>query len=142
MRVVRHARWLGRVPALPQFFDALTQMVVALTDRPRLRAMREIEQEVVEWNKVTCGIHRFGGVEFRIDGREFAHLHSCGLLDAIVGRTHAQEWVAQGKAIPHHVFGESKWVSYWVRTEDDVAGAQELLKYARDLTRNNSRGKL
>jgi hypothetical protein len=40
----------------------------------------------------------------------------------------ARELVAAGRAEVHHVFGESAWVSYWVRGEEDVAGGVELVR--------------
>ncbi len=131
-RAVRHARWLGRVPVLPQFADALAQVAVALTDPARLRAMRTVERTVAAWPGVTCGLHRFGGVEFRVAGREIAHLHGCGLLDVRLGRDQARQCVAAGRAEPHHVFGDSVWVSHWVRTGNDIPSAVELLALARD----------
>ena len=130
-QVVSRARWLGRVPLLPLFADALAQAAVAITDPGRLRAMRRVERQAAGWNGVTSGWHRFGGVEFRADSREFAHLHGCGLLDARVGRENARALVTAGHAEPHHVFGDSVWVSFWVRTEADIPGALEILKLAR-----------
>lgn len=79
--LVRHARWMARVPMLPSFADVLAQAAMAVGDPGRHRAMRAVEWEVSPWEGVGCGPHRFGGVEFRSGRREFAHLHGCGLLD-------------------------------------------------------------
>lgn len=128
---VRRARWLGRLPVLPHFADALCQAAVAVTDPERLRAMRAVERQAANWAGVKCGLHRFGGVEFRAEGRDFAHLHGCGLLDARVGRDRARTCIAAGQAESHHVFGDSVWVSFWVRGARDVAGALTMLQLAR-----------
>ena len=129
--MVRRARWLGRLPGLPQFADAFCQAAVAVTDPGRLRAMRAVERQAAHWSGVTCGLHRFGGVEFRADGREFAHLHGCGLLDGRVGRDQARTCIAAGQAEPHHVFGDSAWVSFWVRGAREVPGALKILQLAQ-----------
>ena len=55
-RAVRHARWIGRVPVLPQFADALAQAAMALTDPARLRAMRTVERTAAAWTGVTSGL--------------------------------------------------------------------------------------
>ncbi|WP_337863801.1 luciferase family protein [Nitrososphaera sp.] len=34
-----------------------------------------VEKEVMSWPGVTCGPHRFGGTEFRVNGREMGHMH-------------------------------------------------------------------
>ncbi|MDB6173372.1 MAG: hypothetical protein JWL59_2683 [Chthoniobacteraceae bacterium] len=128
--VVRHAHWLARVPLLPQFFDAVLLTWTALWDRERLRAMELIEEAALEIPRVALCIHRFGGTGFAINGREFAHIHGNGLLDVFTGKTIARKLVAQGLAIPHHVFGDSAWASYWVRSAADVPDAIALLQTA------------
>ncbi len=130
--LVRHGRWLGRLPLLPWFADALFQTAVAIADPGRLRAMRAVERAAAAWPGVEFGWHRHGGVSCLADGREFAHLHGCGLLDVWLGRDIALKCIAEGRADPHHVFGESGWVSVWVRDAGAVAGAVELLRIAME----------
>ena len=129
---VRRFRWLRHVPFLPFVVDALFQLAVAAGDPGKLRAMRAIEVRVSSWKGVATGWHRYGGVAFKSGGDEFAHLHGCGLLDVWLGRDRALACIARGEAGPHHVFGESGWVSRWVRHETDVAGAVALLRAARE----------
>jgi hypothetical protein len=131
-RGVRHGRFLGRIPLLPAFVDALFRLAVALGDPARHRAMSAIEKAVGAAPGTSTGSHRFGGVSFRRGGREFAHLHGCGLLDVWLGRETALACIAEGLAEPHHVFGESGWASRWVRGDADVAGALELARRARE----------
>lgn len=73
-------------------------------------------------------MHRFGGVEFVIAGRELGHLHGNGLLDVRVGHESARELIRTGRVEPHHVLGESAWISFWVQSIEDVPGAMDLLR--------------
>lgn len=128
--VVRHARWLEKVPGFPLLADTLSRVLVAVCDSGRHRALLALEQEVLSWPEVTTALHSFGGVEFRRHGRELGHFHGCGLLDVHLDRDRARDAVAAGRAVPHHVLGSSAWVSRWVRGADDVPGALALLREA------------
>ncbi len=126
--VVRYGRWLGRVPLLPQFFDALLLMGTALTNRGKLRAIELLEKRAVELFHATLSVHRFGGVGFSAGGRELGHVHGNGLFDAFVGRANRDAVIAAGMALPHHVFPRSGWVSFWIERESDIERAVELLQ--------------
>jgi hypothetical protein len=126
--VVRHFRWLARVPGLPQFFDALLVAVTWLSRRPRLSAMEKLEAEALCRPGVRLKTHRFGGIEFVDEtGRELGHLHGNGLLDVPVGNEAAASLLARGRVRPHHVFPRSKWVSFQIESEADVPFALELI---------------
>jgi hypothetical protein len=129
--VVRHLRWAARVPGLPQLFDALLVVGTLLFRRPRLAAMELLELEVLKMPGVQLKAHRFGGIEFvREEGRELGHVHGNGLLDVAVGRMAASPLLAEGRVRPHHVFPDSKWVSFQITSEADVPFAIQLLKMA------------
>lgn len=104
-----------------------------------------IRREVSGWPGVSVGLHRFGGFEFRVRGREIGHLHGEGfpvLADLPFPRKVREELVAAGKAREHHVLPQTGWVSYRVRGEEDVEGALELfrLNYGRILSRGERSG--
>jgi len=128
--VVRHLRWLARVPFAPQFFDALLLAWTALFHRKRLHAIESLEAGALQLPGVGRTTHRFGGIGFERDGREFAHVHGNGLLDILLTRERASELVAAGQAEPHHVFGPSAWISLWLRTPDDCGPALLLMQEA------------
>lgn len=130
--VVGVARPLRHLPLLPHLADAGFRLAVAVADRPRHRAVQLLEETVASWPGVRTGWHRFGGVDFLLDGRELGHVHGCGLLDVRLGRAAAALWIARGVAEPHHIFGTSGWVSRWVRTGSDLPDALRLLKAAAD----------
>jgi hypothetical protein len=128
--VVRRLRWLAHVPLLPHFFDAMLLAWTASFNRPRLRALEALLASIEPMPDVRLTTHRFGGTGFLFCGREVAHVHSNGLLDAHVGRQAADQLIACGKAEPHHVFGRSAWISFWLRSPADIAPALKLLENA------------
>ena len=87
-----------------------------------------IVSEVIGWPGVEERAHRFGGVEFRVNGHEIGHLHGDRLADLPFPVRMRKELVASGRARVHHVMPESGWVSYLIRGEEDVAGALELFR--------------
>jgi hypothetical protein len=125
-------KWLARIPGAPQVFDALLLGYTGLFQRARLRAISEIEAEVRRWPGMRTGVHRLGGIGFFFQGKESSHIHGNGLLDCFVGRTNREALVRDGRALPHHIFPRSGWISFWVRDENDVAPALELIRMAAE----------
>lgn len=96
----------------------------------RLRAMSAIEAEVRRWPGMRTGVHRLGGIGFFLDGKESSHIHGNGLLDCFVGRTNRDALVRARRALPHHIFPRSGWISFWITGGDDVVPALELIQIA------------
>ncbi len=128
--VVRHLRWLARVPGLPHWFDALLVAWTAVAHRPRLAAMEAVEAGALRLAGATLGVHRLGGIGFLVDGAEIGHLHGNGLLDVHLTRERAAELIASGRTQPHHVMPGSGWVSFQLAGSDDAACAIALLDEA------------
>ena len=129
--VVKKLRWLARIPVLPQLFDAGLMVATMLFDRPRLRAMEKFENAIRRNYPIQRRPHRFGGIGFFIGTTEIGHLHGNGLLDLFVGRSFRAEQVRRGRALPHHVFPESGWISFWLESPADIGQALELFETAR-----------
>src|SRR4051812_27312330 len=127
---VRRLKWLGRIPGLPQLFDAMLFAVTGVFRPRRLRAISKIEAAVAQWPEMRRSVHRFGGIGFFIHAAECGHIHGNGLLDCFVGREQRDTLVAGGRALPHHVFPQSGWISFWIEDERDVATALELIEIA------------
>jgi luciferase-like monooxygenase len=87
---------------------------------------------VSTWPGVSVHPHRFGGVEFRLGRRELGHLHPNGLADLPFPVAVRERLVAEGRAEPHHVLPASGWVSFRIRSEDDVARALDLFRLNYD----------
>ena len=125
--VVRRLRWLARVPLAPHIFDALLLAWTAMFRREQFAALETLEIQALQIPGVRRCRHRFGGIGFVRGKCEFAHLHGNGLLDVHLTREYAQSTVAVGVGCPHHVFGPSAWVSFWVRSKADLPNAIRLL---------------
>ena len=98
-----------------------------------------IESEVSHWPGVTAGEHRFGGREFRVNGREIGHLHGDRLADILFPVRIRQELVAAGKASPHHVLPDTGWVSYYIHGEQDVPAVIDLFRLGYERLTRSSR---
>ena len=96
-------------------------------DRSRLA------DEVLSWEGVTMQPHRFGGVEFVFGGKELGHVHGDQLVDLLLPRAERDRRIEDGKAKPHHMYPESGWVSVYLRTEQDLLDAIEILRSKYEL---------
>jgi Family of unknown function (DUF5519) len=96
-------------------------------------AMGMIRRAVLEWEGVTDGPHRFGGIEFRLGRRELGHLHGDFLLDIPFPLKVRDELVAAHNVKPHHILPESGWISFEIKNEPDVARAIALLRRSYEL---------
>jgi hypothetical protein len=123
-------KWLARIPGAPQIFDAMLLAATGLFYPSRLRAMSVIESTVRSWPELRVGVHRFGGIGFFFRGKESSHIHGNGLLDCFVGRTNRDQLIASGRALPHHLFPNSGWISFWIGDSKDVEVALELIRIA------------
>ncbi|MBB6694045.1 DUF5519 family protein [Cohnella xylanilytica] len=91
-----------------------------------------LTEELASWDGVETHPHRFGGIEFRVDGKEIGHLHGDRLFDLHLTPPERDRWIGEGKAEPHHVYPESGWVSVYLNTEQDVANAIEMARAKYD----------
>lgn len=87
----------------------------------------------MEWPGVSAHQHRFGGTEYRLGKREIGHVHGDWLVDIPFPTKVRQEIVEENLAEPHHVLPESGWVSVYLRQEQDVGRAIDLLRRSFDL---------
>jgi hypothetical protein len=95
-------------------------------------AADRIRAEVGSWPDVTVVPHRFGGVEFRVGRRELGHLHGGHLADLPFPRRIRDELITAGRADPHHVLPDTGWVSFRIRSGDDVDRAIALFRLNYD----------
>jgi hypothetical protein len=98
----------------------------------RVTIADRIGREVLGWPGTEAKAHRFGGVEFRVNGHEIGHLHGSRWADLPFPVRTRKELVAAGKAQLHHVLPQTGWVSYPILGEEDVEGALELFRLNYD----------
>ena len=123
-------KWLARIPGATQIFDAMLLTATGVLHPSRVRAISAIESAVRQWPALRVGVHRFGGMGFFVRDKESSHIHGNGLLDCFVGRARRDALVESGRALPHHVFPRSGWISFWIRGEQDIQPALELIQIA------------
>jgi hypothetical protein len=88
----------------------------------------QVVTQVSGWVGVTSGPHRFGGVEFLLEGREIGHVHPGGLVDIAFSRVLRDQLVGEALAHEHHIYADSSWTSFYVRSDTDVPQALVLLR--------------
>ena len=93
--------------------------------------MEELFEDVLTWDDVTWHLHRFGGREWRISGREIGHLHGNGVLDVLLpDKKSAAEAISLGRAVEHHTHPKTAWVSFTLKKITDVEVGKMLLREA------------
>jgi hypothetical protein len=128
--VVKYASPLKHVPVLPHVFDALLKIGTLLSNKNLVDYIDEIEDEVVSWPETSVHIHKFGGTQFNFYDKELGHIHGNGLLDILFSRKAKSELMLKYPVKEHHVFKNSGWISFQVKTEADKNIAIQLLRYA------------
>lgn len=87
-----------------------------------------IGDEILQWPGVTTEPNRFDGIEVLVNKKEMGHLHGERLADLPFPIEVGKELVASGRAIPHHIYPDSGWVSYLIRNSDDIPAVVNLFK--------------
>jgi hypothetical protein len=88
----------------------------------------KVKPELMGWPGVTLQPHRFGGTEFRINGREMGHIHGGRFADLPFPMSIRNELVKDGRALPHHVLPNSGWVTFLINEEADIASLINLFR--------------
>jgi hypothetical protein len=89
---------------------------------------KTIQDEMTSWPGVTAHPHQFGAIEYRIGHREIGHVHGSRFVDIPFPTRIRNELVTSGRASPHHVMPNTGWVTFYIRSSDDVPAALELLR--------------
>jgi hypothetical protein len=87
-----------------------------------------IQREVGTWVGVTVEAHRGGMVFFHVGRREIGHLHGNRMADLPFPVRIREKLVAEGKAELHYVHPKSGWVSYYIRSDQDIDPIIELFR--------------
>ena len=90
--------------------------------------LQALEDHVCTWPGVSAEPHRFGGRAFRLGKLEVGHMHNNGAVEIPFPRALRDELLAVGLAEEHRYVPDSGWITFYVRTEDDLAHAAWLLR--------------
>lgn len=69
-----------------------------------------VQQGLKSWLGVTVHDHNFGGLEFRVNGKEMGHMHGDEMVDLPFPKADGRKLIAEGKASPHHFIPQSAGV--------------------------------
>ena len=95
--------------------------------------LAKLEQQVSSWPEVSVHPHRFGGREFIFGSAEIGHIHPGGILDIPFPRPVRDALLQEHLAEEHHWVPNSGWITFRIRTDDDLEHALWLtrLSYLR-----------
>lgn len=125
--IVKNFGFLKSVPLLAYIFDSWLKIYALVRNPELLDWIDEIESELIKWEDVTISIHKYGGTQFNCNGKEIGHLHSNGLLDILYNQKVKAQLLKDGRIQAHHVFKNSGWVSFYLKTYEDKEYAKRLL---------------
>jgi hypothetical protein len=109
---------------------------ILMTASPKLGRMlvddnkvfEKVKTELMSWPGVTSQFHRFGGTEFRINGKEMGHMHGGRFADLPFPMSIRNALVKDGKALPHHVLPNSGWVTFLINEDADITSLINLFR--------------
>jgi hypothetical protein len=90
--------------------------------------LKKLEDEVSAWQNISVHAHRFGGREFRFGSAEVGHVHMGGILDIPFPRSLRDALLAKGLAEEHHWVPNSGWITFRMRSEEDLSHALWLMR--------------
>jgi hypothetical protein len=93
-----------------------------------MNRLKKLEEEVSTWPRITIHPHRFGGREFRFGSAEVGHVHVGGIVDIPFTRAIHDALLAEGLAEEHRWVPNSGWITFHVRSEEDIRHALWLLR--------------
>ena len=136
--VVKRLSFLKKVPLLPHLFDAWMRIWIYFTNRDLAKTIDDIELEISSWKGVSLSLHKYGGTQFNVGAKEIGHIHSNGLLDILFNKSLKTELLKEGRVSDHHVFKNSGWISFYVKTKEDKEYAVGLLREAYENCSTNA----
>ena len=77
--------------------------------------------------------HKYGGLEFQINGREVCHIHGDGLTDVLLNKECAKKLIRTTKAEEHHVIKKGGWISYQITSSTISSELIQIIQQAYDL---------
>ena len=90
--------------------------------------MKKLEGEVSAWPQISVHPHRFGGKEFRFWSAEVGHVHTGGVVDIPFPRSIHDALLAEGLAEEHRWVPDSGWITFHVRSDEDLKHALWLMR--------------
>lgn len=80
------------------------------------------------WDGVEVMPATHGTIGFRVHRREIGHVHASGVADLPFSVRMRRQLVSAGRATAHRTLPHSGWVSFRLRSENDVPAAVALFR--------------
>ncbi|MGB7844497.1 MAG: luciferase family protein [Candidatus Acidiferrum sp.] len=93
-----------------------------------MQLLKKLEDTVASWPQISIYSHRFGGREFRLASAEVGHVHEGGIVDIPFPRSIRDALLTEGLAEEHHWVPNSGWVTFHVRSDQDLQHAVWLMR--------------
>src|SRR5947208_7852709 len=85
-----------------------------------MKHLKKLEEEVAGWPHISVHPHRFAGREFRFLSAELGHVHTGGIVDIPFPRSIHDALLAKGLAQEHRWVPNSGWITFRIRSEEDL----------------------
>jgi len=93
-----------------------------------MKYAKALEDVVSTWSPVSVHPHRFGGREFKFGDAEVGHVHTNGMVDIPFTRAVHDLLLAEGLAEEHRWVPNSGWITFRIRSEQDIPHALWLMR--------------
>lgn len=93
-----------------------------------MKYAKVLEDIVSAWSRISVDPHRFGGREFLFGQAEVGHVHANGSVDIPFTRPIHDVLLAEGLAEQHPWVPNSGWITFRIRSEQDIAHALWLMR--------------
>jgi len=87
-----------------------------------------LEAEISQWPNISVHPHRFSAREFLFGKAEVGHIHFGGVVDIPFTRAIHDALLTDGLAERHRFVPNSGWITFRVRSEQDVKHALWLMR--------------
>jgi hypothetical protein len=93
-----------------------------------MKYVKTLEEVVSAWAQISVHPHRFGGREFLFGAAEVGDVHTNGIVDIPFTRLVHDALLDEGFAEQHRWVPNSGWITFRVRSEQDIAHALWLMR--------------
>jgi len=93
-----------------------------------MKQVKTFEDVVSAWSRISVHPHRFGGMEFQFGDAEVGHVHRNGIVDIPFPRSIRDALLAASFAEEHHWIPNSGWITFRMRSEEDLNHALWLMR--------------
>ncbi len=103
--------------------------------------LETLRQKLLALEGVKEQTHQFGGVEFRYRSKELGHIHGEKLADLPFPKKIRNELIQSKLAQPHHIYPDSGWVSFYIKSEEDITPLIKLFHMQYERMKNIDQSK-